>query len=101
MAIPWLVHRLAYRRRNHPNLHVRGYKEKGSINTPLELAIENRVDRFSLAMDVIDRVPRLQATGAHAKDRFRNRQIEYRAYAHEHGLDPPEITGWRFPARRA
>ncbi len=98
---PWLVHRLAYRRRNHPNLHVRGYKEKGSINTPLELAIENRVDRFSLAMDVIDRVPRLQATGAHAKDRFRNRQIEYRAYAHEHGLDPPEITGWRFPARRA
>ena len=57
---PWLVHRLAYRRKNHENLHVRGYKEKGSINTPLELAIENNIDRFSLAMDVIDRVPRLR-----------------------------------------
>ena len=94
---PWLVHRLAYRRTNHKNLHVRGYKEKGSINTPLELAIENDIDRFSLAMDVIDRVPRLRSAGAHAKERFRNRQIECRLYAHEHGVDPPEITGWRWP----
>jgi xylulose-5-phosphate/fructose-6-phosphate phosphoketolase len=97
---PWLVHRLAYRRRNHPNLHVRGYKEKGSINTPLELAIDNQVDRFTLAMDVIDRVPRLRGAGAHAKERFRNQQIECRAYAHEHGVDPPEIAGWRWPASR-
>jgi phosphoketolase len=94
---PWLLHRLAYRRRNHPNLHVRGYKEKGSINSPLELAIDNHIDRFSLAMDVIDRVPRLTATGAHAKERFKNRQIECRAYAHEHGVDPPDIRGWRWP----
>jgi xylulose-5-phosphate/fructose-6-phosphate phosphoketolase len=94
---PWLVHRLAYRRRNHSNLHVRGYKEKGSINTPLELALDNHVDRFSLAMDVIDRVPRLRATGAHAKERYKNRQIGCRAYAHEHGIDPPDITGWRWP----
>jgi acetate kinase len=93
---PWLVHRLAYRRTNHPNLHVRGYKEKGSINTPLELAIDNEIDRFSLAMDVIDRVPRLRAVGAHAKERFRNRQLECRAHAHEHGIDPPEIVGWRW-----
>ena len=95
---PWLIHRLAYRRRNHANLHVRGYKEKGSIDTPLELAVENQVDRYSLAMDVIDRVPRLRSAGAHAKERFRNRQIECRLYAHEHGIDPPEIGAWRWPA---
>jgi acetate kinase len=91
---PWLVHRLTYRRRNHGNLHVRGYKERGSINTPLELAIENQIDRFSLAMDVIDRVPRLRSAGAHAKERFRNRQIECRLHAHAHGIDPPEISSW-------
>jgi acetate kinase len=95
---PWLVHRLAYRRANHGNMHVRGYKEKGSINTPLELAIENQVDRYSLAMDVIDRVPRLRSAGAHAKERFRNRQIQCQLHAHEHGIDPPEIVGWRWPA---
>jgi xylulose-5-phosphate/fructose-6-phosphate phosphoketolase len=93
---PWLVHRLAYRRTNHRNLHVRGYKEKGSINTPLELAIDNEVDRFTLAMDVIDRVPRLRGPGAHGKERLRNRQIQCRAHAHLHGVDPPEITGWRW-----
>jgi phosphoketolase len=94
---PWLIHRLAYRRRNHPNLHVRGYKEKGSINTPLELAIDNQTDRFSLAMDVIDRVPRLRAVGAHAKERLLNAQIRCRRYAHEHGVDAPEIVGWCWP----
>ena len=95
---PWLVHRLAYRRTNHANLHVRGYKEKGSIDTPLELAIENQIDRFSLAMDVIDRVPRLRDKGAHAKERLRNRQIDCLHYAHERGVDSPEIVGWRWPA---
>jgi xylulose-5-phosphate/fructose-6-phosphate phosphoketolase len=95
---PWLVHRLAYRRTNHENLHVRGYKEKGSINTPLELAMDNEIDRFSLAIDVIDRVPRLRGRGAHAKERFRNRQLACRAHAHEHGVDPPEIVGWRWAA---
>jgi xylulose-5-phosphate/fructose-6-phosphate phosphoketolase len=73
-AYPWLIHRLTYRRTNHGNLHVRGYKEKGNINTPLELAICNQIDRFSIAMDVIDRVPHLKVAGAHAKERFRNEQ---------------------------
>jgi xylulose-5-phosphate/fructose-6-phosphate phosphoketolase len=94
---PWLIHRLAYRRTNHKNLHVRGYKEKGNINTPLELAINNQIDRFSLAIDVIDRVPKLRASGAHAKERFRNLQIEARNYAHEHGTDMPEHANWRWP----
>ncbi len=94
---PWLIHRLAYRRANHKNLHVRGYIERGNINTPLELAIENRIDRFSLAIDVINRVPHLQVTGAHAKQRFKERQIECQLYAHEHGVDSPEITNWVWP----
>jgi phosphoketolase len=98
---PWLVHRLAYRRRNHANLHVRGYKEKGSIDTPLGLAIENQIDRFSLAMDVVDRVPRLRDVGAHARERFRNRQLACVAHAHEHGIDPPDVTGWRWPSPAA
>jgi xylulose-5-phosphate/fructose-6-phosphate phosphoketolase len=94
---PWLIHRLAYRRANHHNMHVRGYKEKGNINTPMELAINNEIDRFSLAIDAIDRTPRLQRIGAHAKERFRNLQIECRNYAYEHGIDSPEITGWKWP----
>jgi xylulose-5-phosphate/fructose-6-phosphate phosphoketolase len=94
---PWLIHRLAYRRTNHKNLHVRGYKEKGNINTPLELAIQNQIDRFTLAMDVIDRVPRLQVAGAHAKEKFRNMQIECENYACEHGVDKPEAANWKWP----
>jgi xylulose-5-phosphate/fructose-6-phosphate phosphoketolase len=94
---PWLVHRLSYRRTNHRNLHVRGYKEKGNINTPLELAIENEVDRFSLAIDVIDRVPRLQVAGAHVKEKLRNLQIECRNYAHEHGIDRDAERNWKWP----
>ena len=94
---PWLIHRLAYRRRNHDNLHVRGYKEKGNINTPLELAINNEVDRFSLAIDVIDRVPQLQVAGAHVKEQMRNLQIECRNYAHEHGIDRPAERDWKWP----
>jgi xylulose-5-phosphate/fructose-6-phosphate phosphoketolase len=94
---PWLIHRLAYRRHNHRNLHVRGYKEKGNINTPLELAIQNEVDRFSLAIDVIDRVPRLQCIGSHARERFRNMQLECRAYAHAEGVDRPSESDWTWP----
>lgn len=94
---PWLIHRLAYRRTNHNNLHVRGYKERGNINTPLELAIENEVDRFSLAIDVINRVPKLKVAGAHAKQLFRDRQIECRLYAHEQGVDLPEEDEWVWP----
>lgn len=94
---PWLIHRLAYSRHNHKNLHVRGYVERGNINTPMELAIDNKIDRFTLAIDVIDRVPKLQAIGAHAKEKFLNQQIDARHYAHEHGLDKPEILEWRWP----
>ncbi len=94
---PWLIHRLAYRRTNHKNLHVRGYKEKGSINTPLELAIRNEVDRFSLAIDVINRVPRLQVIGAHSKDKLRDMQIECSQYAYKHGIDKPEVANWTWP----
>ncbi|HKN20024.1 MAG TPA: phosphoketolase family protein [Terracidiphilus sp.] len=94
---PWLIHRLAYRRTNHRNLHVRGYKEKGNINTPMELAINNQTDRFSLAIDAIDRVPMLQRVGAHAKEEFRDRQIACRRHAYEHGIDSTEITGWKWP----
>ena len=94
---PWLIHRLAYRRTNHHNLHVRGYKEKGNINTPLELAINNEIDRFSLAIDVIDRTPKINRIGAHAKERFRDMQTECRNYAYEHGIDKPEVNAWKWP----
>ena len=94
---PWLIHRLAYRRKNHENLHVRGYKEKGNINTPMELAIENEIDRFSLAIDAIDRVPELQRVGGHAKEKFRNQQLECLQYSHEHGIDKPEVAAWTWP----
>lgn len=95
---PWLIHRLAYRRANHANLHVRGYKEEGNINTPLELAIQNEIDRFSLAIDVIDRVPGLLVSGAHVKEKLRDMQIECSNYAYEHGVDQPEYANWRWPA---
>jgi len=91
---PYLIHRLAYRRTNHGNLHVRGYKEKGSINTPLELAIQNQIDRFSLAIDAINRIPSLQKIGAHVQEKLRNRQIECCRYAYEHGVDLPEEDEW-------
>jgi xylulose-5-phosphate/fructose-6-phosphate phosphoketolase len=94
---PWLIHRLAYRRTNHANMHVRGYKEKGNINTPMELAIANQIDRFSLAIDAIDRTPKLQKIGAHAKERYRDQQTDCRTYAYEYGVDKPEVAGWRWP----
>jgi xylulose-5-phosphate/fructose-6-phosphate phosphoketolase len=95
---PWLIHRLAYTRTNHRNLHVRGYKERGNINTPMELAINNEIDRFTLAIDVIDRVPKLKTTGAHAKEKFKNEQMACKRYAHEFGIDRPDIVEWRWPA---
>ena len=94
---PWLIHKLAYRRANHDNLHVRGYKEFGSINTPLELAIENQVDRFSLAIDVIDRVTRLQGGGAHVKEWLRDQILEHLNFAREQGIDKPETRNWEWP----
>ncbi len=94
---PWLIHKLAYRRTNHKNLHVRGYKEQGSINTPLQLAIENQIDRFSLAIDAIDRVPRLQSKGAHAKEWLKGQIIDHLRHARETGTDRPEIEAFRWP----
>ena len=94
---PWLIHRLAYSRHNHENMHVRGYKEKGNINTPMELAINNQVDRFTLAIDAIERMPQYLVKGAHAVAKFRDMQIEARNYAHEQGVDMPELTHWQWP----
>jgi xylulose-5-phosphate/fructose-6-phosphate phosphoketolase len=95
---PWLIHRLAYKRSNHAHLHVRGYKEKGSINTPLDLAIKNEIDRFSLVIDVINRVPGLLVAGAHVRQKMRELQLDCQAYAYEHGVDKPEIRNWRWGA---
>ncbi|MEB3212760.1 MAG: phosphoketolase family protein [Leptolyngbyaceae bacterium] len=95
---PWLIHKLAYRRTNHGNFHVRGYKEKGNINTPLELAINNQVDRFNLVIDVIDRVPQLGSAAAYVRERMKNAIIEYRTYACEHGVDKDDIVNWKWPA---
>jgi xylulose-5-phosphate/fructose-6-phosphate phosphoketolase len=96
-SYPSLIHKLSYRRKNHDNLHVRGYKEKGSINTPLELAILNQIDRFDLAIDVIDRVSSLRSSGAHVKELLKNQIIESIAYAHSEGIDKAEIRNWKWP----
>jgi xylulose-5-phosphate/fructose-6-phosphate phosphoketolase len=79
---------------------VRGYKEKGNINTPLDLAIRNQIDRFSIAMDVIDRVPALRVAGAHVKEKLRDMQIECQSYAYENGIDKPEVDGWTWPGNK-
>ncbi len=93
---PWLIHRLSYRRTNHKNLHVRGYKEEGSTTTPFDMAVRNDLDRFHLVMDVIDRVPRLGARAAYLKQAMRDRLIRHRLYITEHGEDMPEIRQWRW-----
>jgi len=98
---PWLIHRLTYRRTNHMNLHVRGYKEEGTTTTPFDMVVLNDLDRFHLAGDVIDRVPGLAAAAAHVKQALRDKRIEHKLYITEHGEDMPEIRNWRFrgPAR--
>ncbi|MDA8190985.1 phosphoketolase family protein [Acidiferrobacter thiooxydans] len=94
---PQLIHKLTYRRANEVNIHVRGYKEKGSINTPMQLAINNQVDRFNLVIDVIDRVPRLVSAGAHLKEHMKDQIIEHLRYAMEEGTDRPDVVGWTWP----
>jgi len=94
---PWLIHRLAYRFKGHEHLHVRGYKEKGNINTPLELAMLNETSRFNLVIDVIERVPKLRERGSHLKEDMKTAIIENMRYAHEFGADRPEITNWTWP----
>ncbi len=94
---PWLIHRLTYRRTNHHNLHVRGYKEEGTITTPFDMVVLNDLDRFHLVADVIDRVPKLGPVAAYAKQTIRDKLILHRQYISEHGEDMPEVRNWRWP----
>ena len=93
---PWLIHRLTYRRANHKNLHVRGYKEEGTTTTPFDMTVLNELDRFHLVLDAIERVPKLQSTGAHVGQAMRDKLIEHKEYILEHGDDLPEIKDWRW-----
>jgi len=95
---PWLIHRLTYRRTNHANLHVRGYKEEGTTTTPFDMVVLNDLDRFHLVEDVIDRLPQLGARAAYFKQALRNKLLEHREYIRERGVDQPDITGWRWGA---
>src|SRR5438067_901693 len=93
---PWLIHRLSYRRSNHDNFHVRGYKEEGTTTTPFDMTVLNELDRFHLAGDVVDRVPRLQRVGGHFKQFLRNKLVEHKEYIRVHGEDLPEIENWKW-----
>ncbi len=93
---PWLIHRLTYRRTNHAGLHVRGYKEEGTTTTPFDMVVRNDMDRYHLAEDVVDRLPKLGARAAYFRQAIRDRLIEHRQYIEEHGEDMPDITGWRW-----
>ncbi|PWB78218.1 MAG: phosphoketolase [Candidatus Methylomirabilota bacterium] len=97
---PWLIHRLTYRRTNHKNLHVRGYKEEGTTTTPFDMAVLNDLDRFHLVGDVIDRVPSLGSRAAYITQFIRNKLIDHKRYIHTHGQDMPEIRNWRWSASR-
>ena len=93
---PWLIHRLTYRRTNHHNLHVRGYKEEGTTTTPFDMVVMNNLDRFDLAMDVIERVPKLGSSAAYVKQMLQDKLIDHKHYISEHGVDMPEITEWHW-----
>ena len=94
---PWLIHRLAYRRTNHSNIHVRGYKEEGTTTTPFDMVVMNDLDRFHLVADVLDRVPKLGSVAAYGKQAIRDKLIEHRQYITKHGDDMPEIRDWKWP----
>ncbi len=95
---PWLIHRLTYRRTNHINLHVRGYKEEGTTTTPFDMAVLNEIDRFHLVDDVIDRVPKLGSRAAYVKQYIREKLIDHKNYIHQYGEDMPEIRNWKWTA---
>ena len=97
---PLLIHRLTYRRTNHHNLHVRGYKEEGTTTTPFDMVMLNDLDRFHLVMDVIDRLPGLRSRAAHLRQRMVDERLRHRAYTREHGEDPPDVRGWTWPHAR-
>jgi phosphoketolase len=97
---PRLIHRLTYRRTNHGNLHVRGYKEEGTTTTPFDMAVMNDIDRFHLAGDVIDRLPQLRASAAYAKQALRDKLIEHKLYIDDHGDDLPEVRDWQWQGER-
>jgi xylulose-5-phosphate/fructose-6-phosphate phosphoketolase len=94
---PWLIHRLAYRRTNHANLHVRGYREEGTTTTPFDMAVRNQLDRYHLVLDAIHRVPGLGSRAAHVAQRMRDRLVDHSQYILEHGDDPPELKDWKWP----
>jgi xylulose-5-phosphate/fructose-6-phosphate phosphoketolase len=95
---PWLIHRLTYRRTNHVNIHVRGYKEEGTTTTPFDMVMLNDLDRFHLVIDVIDRVPGLAERAGHIRQQMQDRRLEARAWTREYGEDAPEIREWTWPA---
>jgi len=94
---PWLIHRLTYRRTNHKNLHVRGYKEEGTTTTPFDMCVLNEIDRFHLVEDAVDRVPELSRCGALVKQQMREKLVEHKLYIQKWGEDMPEIRNWRWP----
>lgn len=96
---PWLIHRLCYRRKNHDNMHVRGYKEEGTTTTPFDMVVLNNMDRFQLSIDALRRVPRLKSASDQAIVTFNSKLAEHREYIKIHGEDMPEITNWRWDAQ--
>jgi xylulose-5-phosphate/fructose-6-phosphate phosphoketolase len=94
---PSLIHRLTYRRHNHDNVHVRGYKEEGTITTPFDMTVLNDMDRFHLVMDTINRVPQIGSRGDHLKQRLQDKLVEHKQYIDKHGEDMPEIKNWSWP----
>src|SRR5665213_2302599 len=95
-AYPWLIHRLTYRRSNHDDIDVRGYKEEGTITTPFDMMVLNDLDRFHLVMDTIDRVPQTGDKGTHLKQQLKGNLIEHKQYIDKHGQDMPEIRNWKW-----
>ena len=99
-AYPWLIHRLTYRRANHENIHVRGYKEEGTITTPFDMTVLNDLDRFHLSMDAVDRLPQTGDQGLALKRRLKDKLIEHQQYIRLHGHDMPEIRNWTWEGSR-
>jgi xylulose-5-phosphate/fructose-6-phosphate phosphoketolase len=97
---PWLIHRLTYRRTNHDNLHVRGYKEEGTITTAFDMAVLNDLDRYHLAMDTVDRLPQLGSKVAYIKQALHEKLVDHKQYIYRYGEDMPEIRGWRWKGSR-